>query len=248
MTVAYRDWRGEPRGKKRKKDARDNDQGDCIDCMACVNVCPTGIDIRDGQQMECITCALCIDACDDIMDKIGKPRGPDRLHGPELTRIRERAGETPRSVWKHVFRLRTDPLHLAVVGWSGSGLLVMLFVRPDISATVHPVRQPIFVTLSDGTIRNTYDFGLRNKHGDDRRFRVTLKSETPELRLAVEGTPYESFMVPADTTGKQRIYVLAPKGSEPATSGRTEIRFWIEDLSNGERVYKDSTFNGTGAP
>ena len=70
ITVAYRDWRGEPRGKK-----HDDTVGDCIDCMACVNVCPVGIDIRDGQQMECITCALCIDACDDVMDKIGKPRG-----------------------------------------------------------------------------------------------------------------------------------------------------------------------------
>ena len=70
LTVAYREWRGEPRGKK-----HENTTGDCIDCMACVNVCPAGIDIRDGQQMECITCALCIDACDDVMDKIGKPRG-----------------------------------------------------------------------------------------------------------------------------------------------------------------------------
>ncbi|MEM7488296.1 MAG: cytochrome c oxidase accessory protein CcoG, partial [Pseudomonadota bacterium] len=70
LTVGYRDWRGEPRGKKRIEGA-----GDCIDCMACVNVCPTGIDIRDGQQMACITCALCIDACDEVMEKIGRPRG-----------------------------------------------------------------------------------------------------------------------------------------------------------------------------
>ncbi len=92
LTVGYREWRGEPRGKHRKGAraaaasqtaavyAEDSvpeiePLGDCIDCMACVNVCPMGIDIRDGQQMECITCALCIDACDDVMDKIGKPRG-----------------------------------------------------------------------------------------------------------------------------------------------------------------------------
>ncbi len=68
LTVGYREWRGEPRAKKRLEDT-----GDCIDCMACVNVCPMGIDIREGQQMECITCALCIDACDDTMTKIGKP-------------------------------------------------------------------------------------------------------------------------------------------------------------------------------
>jgi cytochrome c oxidase accessory protein FixG len=71
ITVAYREWRGEPRGKGKDRE----NLGDCIDCNACVNVCPVGIDIRDGQQLECITCALCIDACDDIMAKIGKPRG-----------------------------------------------------------------------------------------------------------------------------------------------------------------------------
>ena len=74
LTVAYREWRGEPRKNSDEVKAGEP-QGDCIDCMACVNVCPAGIDIRDGQQMECITCALCIDACDDIMEKIGKPRG-----------------------------------------------------------------------------------------------------------------------------------------------------------------------------
>ncbi|MGJ8611291.1 MAG: cytochrome c oxidase accessory protein CcoG, partial [Octadecabacter sp.] len=70
ITIGYRDWRGEPR---KHSDAIKSGEpaGDCIDCMACVNVCPVGIDIRDGQQMECITCGLCIDACDDIMAKIG---------------------------------------------------------------------------------------------------------------------------------------------------------------------------------
>jgi cytochrome c oxidase accessory protein FixG len=244
ITVAYREWRGEPRGKHRKS-AEASEMGDCIDCMACVNVCPMGIDIRDGQQLECITCALCIDACDDIMDKIGKPRG---LIGylALSDEVRERAGKTPKSAWSHVFRLRTV---LYTTLWSavGVGLVVALFVRPDISATVHPIRQPVFVTMSDGSIRNSYDFGLRNKHGEDRRYRVTLKSEDPSLRLTVEGTPYESFMVASDSTGKQRIYVMAPAGSESASADRTDIRFWIEDLSSGERVSKDSTFNGTGA-
>ena len=69
LTVAYRDWRGEPRGKHRKAEGADQ-LGDCVDCMACVNVCPMGIDIRDGQQLACITCALCIDACDEIMVKL----------------------------------------------------------------------------------------------------------------------------------------------------------------------------------
>ncbi|MFV0336543.1 MAG: cytochrome c oxidase accessory protein CcoG [Tropicimonas sp.] len=245
ITVGYREWRGEPRGKHRKS-AEAGEMGDCIDCMACVNVCPMGIDIRDGQQLECITCALCIDACNDIMDKVGKPRGligymalSDEDH--------ERAGQPVRNVWKHVFRLRTM-IYTALWSAVGIGLVVALFVRPDISATVHPIRQPLYVTLSDGTIRNTYDFGLRNKHGDERHFRVTLAAgQAPDLQVAIEGIPDDQIPVPADTTGKARVYVLAPRGSTSAGAERIPIRFWIEDLSSGERVSKDSTFTGTGA-
>jgi polyferredoxin len=86
LTIGYRDWRGEPRGKQTVEG-----NGDCIDCMACVNVCPMGIDIRNGQQMACITCGLCIDACNDVMDRIGKPR--DLIGYLALTdEVRERAG------------------------------------------------------------------------------------------------------------------------------------------------------------
>ena len=52
-----------------------DEMGDCIDCTMCVQVCPVGIDIRNGLQYECIACGACIDACDDVMDKVGMPRG-----------------------------------------------------------------------------------------------------------------------------------------------------------------------------
>ncbi len=75
LVVTYNDWRGEPRSRHRRRRGRGRDVGDCVDCNACVAVCPMGIDIRDGQQLECITCALCIDACDGVMEKVGRPRG-----------------------------------------------------------------------------------------------------------------------------------------------------------------------------
>src|SRR5690606_13541718 len=76
LTVTYNDWRGEPRSRHAKKAAAAGIAvGDCVDCNACVAVCPMGIDIREGQQLECITCALCIDACDSVMDKLGRERG-----------------------------------------------------------------------------------------------------------------------------------------------------------------------------
>ena len=240
ITVAYRDWRGEPRGKHRKAEGAEL-LGDCIDCNACVNVCPMGIDIRDGQQLACITCALCIDACDDVMEKIGKPRGLiDYLALTDETR--EREGKEPRPIWQHVLRLRTV-IYTALWSIVGLALVFMLFVRPEIDVTVAPIRNPQYVTMSDGSIRNTYDIRLRNKHGDDRPFRISVKGD-PVLRVELEGTVYESVKVPANETLLQRVYVIAPPRSGPARAERTDTRFWVEDLISGERVNKDTVFMG----
>ncbi|TBX28620.1 cytochrome c oxidase accessory protein CcoG [Nioella sediminis] len=240
LTVAYREWRGEPRGKHRK--GADADQlGDCIDCMACVNVCPVGIDIRDGQQLECITCALCIDACDDIMAKIGKPRG--LIDYMALTdEANERAGNAKKPVWQHIFRLRTI---IYTVLWSaiGIGLTVMLFIRSDIDITVSPVRNPTYVTLSDGTIRNTYDVRIRNMQHDATDFHISLTSDEI-LRVELEGTDLLTVTVPADTTQLQRVYVLARPGDPAASLDRTDFRLWVEDQSSGTRTFEDTVFNG----
>ena len=250
LTVAYREWRGEPRGKgnvrrvsaqkareaeaqthaagageakygptpypgmpgRRGGPARADGPGDCIDCMACVNVCPVGIDIRDGQQMECITCALCIDACDEVMEKIGKPRG--LIDYMALTdEVNERAGQPPKPVWKHVFRPRTV-LYTTLWALVGIGLVVALFIRSDMDMTVAPVRNPTYVTLADGSVRNTYEVRLRNMHGDERRFNLSVKGD-PAIRIQLEGTPYSSISVPADEMFLQRVYLVAPPGSDP---------------------------------
>ncbi|MEM9435169.1 MAG: cytochrome c oxidase accessory protein CcoG [Pseudomonadota bacterium] len=238
LTVAYRDWRGEPRGKKRVAAA-----GDCVDCNACVAVCPMGIDIRDGQQMACITCALCIDACDDVMTKLGRERGLiDYLALSDAPR--EEAGEKPQPAWVHILRPRTI-LYTAIWVAIGLGMTYALFIRPEIEVTVSPVRNPTFVTLSDGAIRNTYELRLRNKHGQERMFGVHLSGDL-HLSLSLEGTPYQAIEVPADSTLRLRVYVTAPFGSAPASSEDSPVRFWVEDLGNGERAHKNSVFNGNG--
>ncbi|SFR32219.1 cytochrome c oxidase accessory protein CcoG [Litoreibacter janthinus] len=239
ITVGYREWRGEPRGKK-----RDGTTGDCIDCMACVNVCPMGIDIRDGQQMECITCALCIDACDDIMAKIGKERGLIDYLALSDEPL-ERSGGKAKPIWKHILRPRTLVYTFL---WStiGFGLVFALFIRADIDMTVSPIRNPTFVTMSDGSIRNAYDIRLLNKHGDDREFHMSLTSDEV-LRIDLEGTDLVSVVVPANETKLQRVYVTARRGDPSATAERTDLRFWVEDLISGERAYTNTVFNGKEA-
>lgn len=240
LTVAYRDWRGEPRGKPSKA-ANPDQLGDCIDCMACVNVCPVGIDIREGQQLECITCALCIDACDDIMDRIGKPRGLiDYLALTDETA--ERAGGTPRKLWTHVLRPRTI-LYTSMWSLIGFGLVFALFVRADIDMTVAPVRNPTYVILSDGSIRNSYDVRLRNKNGEARPFHLSLAAEKI-FRIELEGQSELAVNVPADSTFLQRVYVVAPAGSGADTLDRSNFRFWVEDMISHERAFNDTVFNG----
>ena len=237
IVVAYRDWRGEPRGRGKNREGL----GDCIDCNACFNVCPVGIDIRDGQQLECITCALCIDACDEIMEKIGKPRGlVDYLALSD--EANERAGNPVKNIWKHILRPRTI-LYTALWSLVGVGLVFALFIRADIDVTVAPVRNPTFVTLSDGSIRNTYDVRIRNMHGEDRPFLIGLSGDLA-YRIELEGTIYDTVTVEADEMKLQRVYIVAPKGSAPAEAERTDVRIWIEDVANGDRAFKDTIFNG----
>ena len=253
LLVAYREWRGEPRGKL-KKGELDPAQGDCIDCMACVNVCPMGIDIRNGQQLECITCALCIDACDEVMDRIGKPRG---LIGYMALKdeAAERAGGHPRQLWKHIFRPRTL-LYFSLWSAIGVGLIVALFMRAPFGLNVTPVRNPMFVTLADGSIRNTYEVRLRNMKGEERGFAFalgTIGSENVDdedhetgATLSLEGASDHIVTVAPDATMTGRVYVTAPAGSPLAKAARTEIRLWVVDTMNPDRVQVDTVFNGKG--
>ncbi|MBM2576455.1 cytochrome c oxidase accessory protein CcoG [Jannaschia sp. Os4] len=281
LTVGYRDWRGEPRGRggvRRQAVAEDVGSaatarygaaaskevaaprtardgavlGDCVDCNACVAVCPMGIDIREGQQMECITCALCIDACDDVMAKLDRPRGlidylalDDRppVEPGETADVRPYAGGwSPAPAWRHVLRPRTL-IYTAAWAAIGVALLVALFVRPEIAMTVSPVRNPTFVTLSDGSVRNAYDIRLRNKHGEARTFHLALTAPDT-LRIALEGTDALTVEVPPTATHLQRVYVTARPQDPAAGRERTGFRFWVEDLADGERAHRDTIFNG----
>ncbi|ADE84919.1 cytochrome c oxidase accessory protein CcoG [Rhodobacter capsulatus] len=250
ITIAYREWRGEPRGKLQKNEKLAEGQGDCIDCMACVNVCPMGIDIRNGQQLECITCGLCIDACNEMMDKIGKPRG---LVGYMALKdeTNERAGNKVTNIWKHVLRPRTL---LYFTLWSGFGiaLVVGLFLRSPLDFNVTPSRDPLFVTQSDGTIRNIYTLRIRNKHGSEETFRISATTadyeETQALKLTLEGVEGDTVTVPADQLYNQRLYLDAGPASDLAGAKRTEIMIWVEQVGEDEPVSDsaDTVFNGKG--
>ena len=216
LIVTYKDWRGEPRGSLKKAKKQPEAFGDCIDCMQCVQVCPTGIDIREGPQIGCITCALCIDACDKVMAEIGRPRGLIDYATLEDCE-REAKGETPRSPWRTLLRPRTVAYSL-IWGSIGLALLFLLGVRSHTELTVSPDRNPPFMLMSDGSVRNSYTLKLRNMESRPRDMEVSIEDLPGALMWSdtirrADAASAQTVTVPADQTQTVRAYVMVPAGT-----------------------------------
>jgi cytochrome c oxidase accessory protein FixG len=239
--VSYRVDRGEPRGPHRKGESWEG-RGDCIDCKQCVVACPMGIDIRDGDQLECIQCALCIDACNDIMDKIGRPRGLityDNFDNQE----RRAKGEKART---RLIRPRTVlyALLIAVVGFVMLGVLV---TRSTLDVNVLRDRNPLFVTLSDGSVRNGYEVKILNKRNEERVFMVSVEGLDGATLSTLTESGLKELAVPVapDRLRNVRLFlVLPPDGADALSDGRADIRFVITDSADGQQVVNDTTFRG----
>jgi cytochrome c oxidase accessory protein FixG len=229
LTVTYKDWRGEPRHRGIKKaELSDLKLGDCIDCDQCVSVCPTGIDIRNGPQVGCITCALCIDACDKVMARIGRPRGLIDYTTFENAEL-ERKGEPPKPIRKELFRPRTI---LYFTAWAAIGVAILFGLgnrtRLDISAQQD--RNPLYVRLSDGAVRNGYTVKIRNMEERPREVLVTLEGLPGAVLWTETGSRERATRelratVPADALQKLRIFVAAP-----ASDAGREAEFAVRAL------------------
>ena len=246
LVITYKHWRGEPRSKHRKRMADAAPQlGDCIDCSACVNVCPTGVDIRDGDNIGCITCGLCIDACDEMMTKVGKPRGLID-YCTLLDAERETAGAAPEPVWKRVFRLRTI-LYFFLWSAIGVAMVVALFMRDSVEVSIRRDRNPQYVQLADGGVRNGYTLKIGNKEISAGTFRVSLIG-AEGLELTLQDAESASVVVPADSVRSLRVFVVAPAGWTPPEAYADEesmpIQFWVEHTGTRERQSYDSAFTG----
>jgi len=214
LVVTYNAWRGEPRSLHRKKLlAEGKPAGDCVDCNACVAVCPMGIDIRDGQQMACITCALCIDACDSVMEKIDKPKG--LISYSSLRALKGEKLEQPLSLLRGtVLRPRTVVYSTM---WITVGFLMLagLAMRERLDINVVADRNPLFVTLSDGSIRNGYTIKILNMEQRPRVFNLAIKGMPEATMTLADGGLAQAgsfdIEVEADKLRGVKAYVSLPK-------------------------------------
>ncbi len=205
LLITYRGFRGEPRGAHKKGDSWEG-RGDCVDCGQCVAVCPAGIDIRNGSQLECIQCALCIDACDEIMAKVGRPA---KLIAYDTYRnLQEEAhgGRVP-------IRL-VRPRTLLYAGLFALVVCLMLFglsQKTVLDVNVVPDRNPLFVQLQDGGIRNGYTVRLMNKRQEPRSFKLSIDG-MPEAKIAIVGVDGDDPLieVKSDDLRSLKAYVTIP--------------------------------------
>ena len=234
LNVTYKVDRGEPRMSVKKAEAahlKGLAAGDCIDCNQCVAVCPTGTDIRKGLQLGCVQCGLCIDACDNVMKEIGRPT---RLIGYDTDINMERRKEGKPPMYRPI-RPRTI-LYAAVMAVVGSVMLYALFNRTTALIAAQHNRNPLFVALSDGHVRNDMTVHLSNKGGTPRTFALTVQGLDQAKLSAVGVAPAADgrllLEVEPDRVRDLRVSITAPAGA--AKTDNTPITLVATDVANGE--------------
>jgi cytochrome c oxidase accessory protein FixG len=241
LLVSYKEDRGEQRGPHKKGTSWEG-RGDCIDCGQCVAVCPMGIDIRDGMQLECIQCALCIDACDAIMDRVERPRG--LIAYDTLSNQQRRAAGEPQHL--SILRPRTI-VYMMALALVGLIMLVALVNRSTLEVNILPDRNPLFVTLADGSIRNGYELKIVNKEHRERIFRIDIEGlEGAALsRPALADEAGSTVVVGVDTLRTAKFFVSLPADKlEQLRGGKSALTFVATDLDNGETAVRESSFRG----
>lgn len=241
LAVSYDARRGEatagriaPKtGLRTREERQAQGHGDCVDCGFCVQVCPTGIDIRKGLQYQCISCGLCIDACNNIMDSVGYPRGLIRYDSE--ANLRSETPTKPHLKWKHPIVIGPGVAILVMIGW----LIWAIDHRTVVEVRVQQVRQPLYVVLSDGKVRNRYQVHIVNKTEREELFTIKVR-EIPEDALDLGNIPEIRVRAGKD------LNITAKIDLDHELAERTdEVTFIVTPQSNPQEVVtREVHFNG----
>jgi cytochrome c oxidase accessory protein FixG len=232
IVVAYDHKRGE--GESGRKKFRKNEDraalghGDCIDCLQCVHVCPTGIDIRNGTQLECVNCTACIDECDHIMESINLPKG--------LIRYASEENIEKKTPFKLTARMKG---YIAVLAIMIGILIGMLFLRNDVEANVLRLPGQLYEHKEGNIISNVFTYKLVNKTSTDiEDVSFKLMSHKGELKLV---STSKDFVVPSQGIAEGTLFIEI---NNSALSGdRNKIKIGVY---KGDELIETTTANFLG--
>ncbi len=227
IVVAYDHKRGEKEAGRAKfknnEDRPATGKGDCIDCFACVHVCPTGIDIRNGTQLECVNCTACIDACDSMMEAVDLPKG--------LIRYASEANIEEKKKFEFTPRLKG---YTVVLGILITVLIGMLFLRNDVEARILRLPGTLYERKADNIISNVYTYKLINKTLDEiEDVTFNLKSHKGTIKVV----SHDSFSVPEQGLAEGTLFIEINASALTGDKDRLEI----EVLSDGEVIETTTT-------
>ena len=221
LQVTYRYDRGEPRGPHKKADSWAG-RGDCIDCNQCVVACPMGIDIRNGSQLECINCGLCIDACDEVMIKVERPRGLIAFDTDAAVTARQ-AGRTAE------YRpVRARTIYYAVALSVVSGLMIWGLSTREV-LTLHALRDrnPTFIRLRDGEIRNGYTLKVANRTFEPLRLDIRFAGVTGARLSRPGAAPGQTLVITAPPNEVSAIRVFVTTDGQRLSASSTPASFEV---------------------
>jgi cytochrome c oxidase accessory protein FixG len=237
LIISYDERRGEPRGSRGKSaDRAKTGLGDCVDCNICVQVCPTGIDIRKGLQYECIACGACIDGCNQVMDKMGYPKGLIRY-----TTQNALAGKYPeRKLISRLFRPRVL-IYTGILWAIIIGLGAALYQRSPVKLDALRDRGTLSRPVAGGKIENLYRLQILNTEERSRRFLMQVKAaDGKALHIVSEANPVEvgatqtlliGVRVQGDPTqfakGANKIEFSVSAADEPQVAARAKSTFIV---------------------
>ena len=204
MIVTYDEARGEPRGARKKgADPASVGLGACIDCTLCVQVCPTGIDIRKGLQYECIGCGACADVCDEVMDKVGYPRGLVKYS----TQNGMQQGWTRAQMLRRALRPRVL-VYSAILLTITVAVFTSLALRTPLKVDVIRDRGALARMVEQGRIENVFRLQVMNATESTQRYQISV-SGLPGIELA---SPAEVEVLPTEVRSTA-VRVQIPPGS-----------------------------------
>ena len=213
IAVTYDHVRGEPRTKHVKK-TTDQPHGDCVDCLECIRVCPTGIDIRNGLQLECVNCTACMDACDTVMEKTHREKGLIR-YASENSIVTKTKLRINKRILAYCFVL------LALICVEA----FLLITRSELEVNSVRTRNTLFTVEPDGKIGNLYNIKLINKTSDEMNIEFKIEGKNASFDWIGHQNKLQSGEM---KNGELFIYV--PVDELP--SQRNDVK--LEIYSNGE--------------
>jgi cytochrome c oxidase accessory protein FixG len=221
MIVTYDEARGEPRGARSKKaDPKALGLGSCVDCTLCVQVCPTGIDIRKGLQYECIGCGACIDVCDDVMGKVGYPKGLIKYS----TQNGVANGWTTAQMIRRALRPRVL-VYTGILAIICVAVGVSLYLRVPLKVDVIRDRGALAREVEQGYIENVFRLQIMNATESQQRYAIRVEG-LANLKLASEP---EVDVLPTEVRSLA-VRVQLPPGAAP--SGSHPMKFSVQSVSD----------------